>query len=488
MKDNEALLHAVVESSQDAICATELDGTITLWNGAAERLLGYSAAETIGRTIETIIPDERRAVEQIVLGRARAGHSVEQHDTVRRRRDGGLVEVVLRISPVFGPDGALVGLSHFLRERGLGTLLERRAQHLGALVESSDDAIASKDLDGIVQSWNPAAERLFGYRADEIIGQSIRTIIPHDRWPEEDEVLRRIRAGDRVDHFETVRQRKDGSLVPISLTVSPIRSLDGRIIGASKIARDLTALHAYATRLEQMVQERTSDLQRANAQLEAFAYSVSHDLRAPLRGMQGLSQALLEDYGDSLDETARDYARRIVSEASLLDRLIQDLLAYSRLSRLDLTLERIDSRHIVDAALRQLQDEISATGARIEIAPDLPAITANRTLLVQVLTNLLSNAIKFGGERPLVRIRAERSDGCARLWVEDSGIGIEPQHHERIFGAFERLHSADRYPGTGIGLAIVRRSIERLGGRVGVESQVGHGSRFWIELPVVEAA
>jgi PAS domain S-box-containing protein len=329
---------------------------------------------------------------------------------------------------------------------------------------------------------------MFGYSAAEVIGKSITLIIPEDRLDEEDEVLSRIRRGMRIDHYETMRRRKDGTLIPILLTVSPIHDHAGNVIGASKTARDLSALRTYATTLEQTVRERTAALEAANAQLESFAYSVSHDLRAPLRGMHGLAHALLEDHGSRLDERAREYANRIIAEAALLDRLIQDLLAYSRLTRIDVALEAVDVIDVVAAALHNLDGDIRATHATVDVASDLPRLRANRAVLIQVLTNLISNAVKFGGQRPIVRVRADSYGGSARIWVEDQGIGISPQHHERIFRAFERLHGPERYPGTGIGLAIVRKGIERLGGRVGVESEVGRGSRFWFELPRAEAA
>jgi signal transduction histidine kinase len=204
--------------------------------------------------------------------------------------------------------------------------------------------------------------------------------------------------------------------------------------------------------------------------------------------MYGLAHALVEDYGDTLDEQARDYARRIVHEASHLDQLIRDLLEYSRLTRIEVALEAVNVQDVVDAALHNLDEDIRARHAVVEVEPNLPQLRANRTVLIQVLTNLISNAVKFGGSEPTVRVRAQNENGRARIWVEDEGIGIAPKHHERIFRAFERLHGEERYPGTGIGLAIVHKAIERLGGRVGVESQEGQGSRFWFELPRAEAA
>jgi PAS domain S-box-containing protein len=442
----------------------------------------------VGRSIRTIIPRERWGEEDEVLRRIRAGERIEHFETVRQRKDGSLVPTALTVSPIRDANGVVIGASKIARDITLQRTLQREANRLGAVVESSDDAIVSKDLNGIVQTWNRAAERMFGYSAAEVIGRSITIIIPEDRLGEEAEVLSRVRRGLRIDHYETIRRRKDGTAIPISLTVSPIYDHAGQVIGASKTARDLSALRAYATTLEETVRERTAALESANTQLESFAYSVSHDLRAPLRGMHGLAHALLEDYGQALDDRARDYASRIVAEATLLDRLIQDLLAYSRLTRIDVALEAVDVRDVVEAALHNVDGDVRAAHATVEVAPDLPRLKANRAVLVQVLTNLISNAVKFGGERPLVRVRADSDDGKARIWVEDQGIGISPKHHERIFHAFERLHGPERYPGTGIGLAIVHKGIERLGGRVGVESEEGRGSRFWFELPRAEAA
>ena len=483
-----AHMAAVIQSSDDAIVSKDLEGIVQSWNPAAEQLFGFTGAEMVGQSIRKIIPENRWHEEDDVLRRVRGGERVEHFETMRQRKDGTLVPISLTVSPIRDGNGQIVGASKIARDVSTVAILERERNRLGAIVDSSDDAIVSKDLNGIIQTWNRAAERMFGYSAEEAVGQPITMVIPEDRLHEEDEVLGRIRRGQRVDHFETIRRRKDGTLIPISLTVSPIYDHTGQIIGASKTARDMSALRAYATTLEQTVRERTASLELANSQLESFAYSVSHDLRAPLRGMHGIADALLEDCGDVLDARARDYAQRIVMESRTLDQLIQDLLAYSRLTRIEVALEPVDVGEVVEAALHNLDEDIRTKHATIAVDTGLPRLRANRAVLVQVLTNLISNAVKFGGSEPTVRVRAQDVDGTARIWVEDSGIGIAPKHHERIFRAFERLHGVEAYPGTGIGLAIVHKAIERLGGRIGVESREGGGSRFWFELPTAAEA
>lgn len=248
-------------------------------------------------------------------------------------------------------------------------------------------------------------------------------------------------------------------------------------------------VQSYAAELEQRVEERTAELQRINEELEAFTYSVSHDLRSPLRAMQGLAQVLLEDHATKLDPLGREYAERIVSAAQRMDALIRDLLSYSRLGRIDLHLEPVELNMVVEKVLAQLEKEINESRAVVSIDRPLPAVTGHSTTLIQVVANLVENAIKFvaKGTKPKVRIYAEKKEEWVRLWVEDNGIGIAPEDRQRIFRVFERLHSIETYSGTGIGLAIVCKGMERMGGRVGVESAPGKGSRFWIELPEVRS-
>jgi signal transduction histidine kinase len=244
-------------------------------------------------------------------------------------------------------------------------------------------------------------------------------------------------------------------------------------------------LEHYTLELEMLVEERTSELQDANAELEAFAYSVSHDLRTPLQAMQGFAQALVEDYADQLDVVGQDYAQRVSNAAIRMDALIENLLQYSRLSRASIQLQPISLKLVIEEAMQLLEARIEETQAEITVREPLLSVIGHRSTLIQVVMNLISNAMKFVAPamQPKIEIWTEDVEGWTRLWIQDNGIGIAVEQQDRIFNIFERLHGLDAYPGTGIGLAIVRKGVERMGGRVGVESQVGQGSRFFFELP-----
>jgi signal transduction histidine kinase len=239
--------------------------------------------------------------------------------------------------------------------------------------------------------------------------------------------------------------------------------------------------------LERRVKDRTASLVEMVRELDTFAYTVAHDLRTPIRAMQGLSNILIEDFTPRLGPEGRDLAQRIARAGERMDALIRDLLAYSRLSREEVVLGTVDLDRMLREILKEAEGEIAARGAEVRLEGSLPRVRGHEITLRQAVTNLVSNALKFTapGERPRVRIRAEREAGRVRLWVEDQGIGIAIEDQTRIFRVFERIHAGDRYPGTGIGLAIVRRALERMHGRVGLESDAGKGSRFWVELEAV---
>ena len=471
----------------------------------AQRARGSSAALDIVRTGEGQAQMDRiRALLGDIVERESQRLGERQVLITRTTRDATsltIAALVLAVVTTTLAAALIVGAVRG-RERQRAALAqqeirERVTQRLAAIVENSDDAIIGKDLAGVITSWNAAAERMFGYSAAEAIGRPIMIIVPPDRVAEEEEVIRRLGRGGRTDHFDTVRWTQDGRLVDISLTVSPIRDSGAAIVGASTIARDITErkrveddLKRLNETLEDRVAERTRQLAEINAELDAFGYTVSHDLRAPLRAMNGFAKALLTAYGDKLDARGHDFARRVVAAAEQMDQLIQDLLTYSRLSREELRARPQDLADVVGEVLATLQADIRQRAASIAVADTLGQVMANRPTLTQVVTNLISNAIKFvaAGVTPRVRIWSEPRDGSERLWVHDNGIGIDPAHHARIFHVFERLHGHEAYPGTGIGLAIVRRATERMGGRVGVDSRAGAGAAFWIELPRATSA
>ncbi len=359
-----------------------------------------------------------------------------------------------------------------------------------------------------IEDWT---EKAYGSRKS-VVQQDIERLHHLNRRVSEGEYIITTASGEsRIWDFYSAPLGKlsDGRSLVISTAID---------VTASKQAEaEIRMLNAT---LERQVQLRTNQLQTANDELEAFTYTVAHDLRAPLRGMQGLAEALLEDYRHLLDELGQEYAQQIVNSGQQLEQLIQDLLAYSRLSRTDLSLQVVDLESAVAEAIAMVQADAKSSGAQISVRSPLFTVIAHRVTLVQVIVNLLTNALKFvEGAPPQVQIWAEEIDlpqepetdaptagewekgtwgqwensqllisSCQlpartiRLWVEDNGIGIAPEHQKRIFRVFERLHGIESYPGTGIGLAIVQKGVDRMGGQAGLESQLGQGSRFWIQL------
>lgn len=251
--------------------------------------------------------------------------------------------------------------------------------------------------------------------------------------------------------------------------------------------RMATTLAQSFNEKEELVQQRTAELQSANEELKAFAYTVSHDLRAPLRAVQGFTNAIRED-GRDLDPRISAHVDNIVAAADCMDTLVADLLSYSQISFKDIHIERVDTGRLLNEVVREMAAEIAKSDGQVIVTGDLPQVMANHGILTQIIMNLLNNAIKFtrAGERPMIRVWAEKDEAVVRLFIKDNGVGIAPVDHKRIFDVFVRLHGMDRYPGTGIGLASVRKGMERLGGAYGIESVPGQGSTFWLELPLTD--
>jgi PAS domain S-box-containing protein len=350
---------------------------------------------------------------------------------------------------------------------------------LAAIVDSSDDAIVSKTLDGIITSWNPAAEKMFGYEAAEAIGQSIRLIIPPELQAEEDYVLSQLRQGEKIDHFETTRQTKDGRRLNISLTISPVRNAEGVVIGASKIARDITAK-------KQMEREREAALERLSEALagrDEFIAIAAHELRNPLNVLMLLWQLMDRTQShssasrESLIERSRSQLARL---SSLVDRLLD--VARIRSGTFDLYLENFELGSLIRQVANRFELESPDNHISVQLEPHIEG-TWDRLRLDQVMTNLVSNAVKFGLEKSVL-ITASVNDDHVIITVRDEGIGISSEDFARIFKRFERANVRSHNEGLGMGLWITQQIVQAHGGVVMVQSELGKGSTFTVRLPL----
>jgi PAS domain S-box-containing protein len=481
----------LVEGIKDyAIFMLDVRGFVTAWNPGAERLFGYTSDEIIGQHLSCLFPPEIRDVAAADLDKAHS--DTFESEGWRVRRDGSRFWAESLTTPLRDQQGRHRGFARTTRDLSEKKEVEAALSRQAALLNLALDAIFVHDLDGRIVFWNRGAEELYGWKEAEVTGRSPHELLATEFPQPLDEIKARLLTKGRWEG-ELRHKTRAGTFVDVVSRWSLQRSDTGEPTAILEITRDVTEqkridaeLRKSKAELERRVAERTAELRDVNDELEAFAYSVSHDLRAPLRAMGGLSQALLEDYADALDAVGKEYTELIRSSAEHMDRLILDLLAYSRLARERIELSPVQLGAALRQALEQVQEDIRRSGATIGVVEPFPTVKAHRQTLVQLIANFMSNAIKFvaQGVAPQVRVRAETEGGRARLWVEDNGIGIAPEHHERIFRVFERLHGIEAYPGTGIGLSIVRKGAERMNGCAGVESSESGGSRFWVELPL----
>jgi PAS domain S-box-containing protein len=494
-------LRMILESVRDhAIFSMDLNGIVNSWNSGAEAVFGFSEAEAIGKPGAIIFTAEDRAdqaserelQEAIAAGMVRA-------DRWHQRKDGARLFVSSVVRPMddeFGKRVGFIKVARNITDRLLAQdQIRKEKEFSDAIISALPGLFYMFDEDGKWLRWNENLEKVTGYSGDEIRKQSLWDYVEERDRPRVFVGMKEVMESGQSS-FDVEIVTRDGQRIP-HLFFGRRIVLDGRtcVVGMSvdisvrkraeqELREAEERLRGYTTELEMHVAERTANLRQSLQSLESLLYHVAHDLRGPLRAMASFTKILLDEYAPGLDDRAQDYARRISTASHFMDQLVQDLLAYGHLAHSPFELSTVSLEVSIRAVLEQLADEIGKKGARVDVEHPLPCVKGNTAVVNQIILNLMVNALKFvpPGRAPVIRISAERKERV-RLWVDDNGIGIDPEYHERIFRVFERLHGGTQFPGTGIGLAIVAKGVERLGGSVGVESRLGGGSRFWIELP-----
>jgi PAS domain S-box-containing protein len=476
-------LAAIVEASDDAIIGESLEGIIRTWNAGAERHYGYSAAEAVGQSLDLIVPADRREELAQMLSAVGNGETVRRLQTVWRTKGGRLVDVSLTVSPIRAASGEVIGASAVARDVTEQRQIEERFR---LAVEASPSGMILVDAAGRIVLVNGEVERMFGYARGELINESIERLVP-DR-------ARRVHAelrdgflsaaeGRRMGQGRDVRgRRKDGTEFPAEIGLNPFSTREGRL--TLSVIVDISERQAMLERLE----AQTAELQRSNDELMQFAYVASHDLQEPLRMVASYTELFSARFTGQIDERADKYIRYISEGATRMQRLVRDLLVFARVGRQTVPTLPVDMNAVCQRVLNDLKPLIDGSDAEV-IVNHLPTVLSDDIQVGQVLQNLVANAIKFRGNAPpRIVVSAGRVREMARVSVEDNGIGIDMKFHDRVFEIFQRLHERGAYEGTGVGLAVVKRIVERHGGRVWFESIVGEGTRFHFTLPLAEAA
>ena len=470
----------VVESSGDAIMTNSLDGIISSWNKGAEHIYGYSAEEILGKNVSILEPDNLKGEIKQFFEKIKRDKKTQHYDTLRLKKNGTIINVSVTLSPVFDESGGLAAISAIVRDI-TENIKAKEALRLSniynrSLIEASLDPLVTIGHDGKITDLNTSTELATGYSRDEMIGTDFANYFTEPEKAEK--VYQEVFKDGFVSDYALEIRHRNGSIKPVLYNASVYNDESGKVIGIFAAARDITERR----RAEEKLKLKLEELARSNAELEQFAYVSSHDLQEPLRMISSYLQLLQRRYQGKLDEKADKYIYFAVDGASRMQNLINDLLEFSRVTTKAGEPELIDSEFILNQVLSSLELYIKENKATVS-HDSLPKVIADNTQLAQVFQNLIANGIKFHSEEtPKIHISAERKAGEWVFSVQDNGIGIDPNYSEKIFEVFKRLHKKEEYPGTGIGLAICKKIIERHGGRIWVESEFGKGSTFYFTL------
>lgn len=478
---DENALRQVIDEAPNGIVIVDSNGTIIYANSQTELMFGYDREELIGNSVDRLVPAELRnahkdhRADYMTEPSARLmGHMRELHGI---RKDGSHFHVEVGLKPIKTDKqifviASIVDISKRWEEQ------KAKAQ-LAAFVSSASAAIITKDLDGRIQSWNKGAENLLGYSAKEILGKPVEITIPAHKHEEEQSFRQRIREGENIAAFETERIDKAGNLIQVAVSAAPIKDQNDQIIATSTIIWDLTPLK----RMEKQLASKLAELERSNEDLQQFAYVCSHDLQEPLRVISNYVQLISKRYEHLLDDKGKQFIHYVVDGAARMQRMVEDLLLYSRAGTEPMR-SLIDMKTVLKSVQLNLKLAIEESHAIIEIGDNLPQIYGSELELIQVFQNLIGNAIKFRGEKqPHIRVSHVDDHNTVTVVVEDNGIGFDMKYAQKIFIIFQRLHTRETFPGSGIGLAICKKIVERYHGTLRTESKKSEGTKFFLTFP-----
>jgi PAS domain S-box-containing protein len=492
------VFRVTLRSVGDAVITTNNEARITYINGVAESLTGWTHEDALGQPLDRVfqIINEvtLQPVENPALRALRQGVVVGlANHTILIKKDGTECPIDDSAAPIRNEQGHVSGCVLIFRDVSAQRLIEREkanqlltARLLASIVETSNDAIISKSLDGIVQTWNVAAEHLFGYTAEEAVGRHISLVIPPERLAEEEQIIASLRAGKRIEHYETERVPKNGERITVSLTISPIKDDSGNVIGASKIARDVTK----QKRLEVDLRRLAADLSATDRRKNEFLATLAHELRNPLAPMSNMLEVLKRSNGDTeILKSAHDTIERQLAQ---MVRLVDDLLDLNRIThdRLELRRSEVELSSVIQQAVEVARPLIDSAGHKLIVdLPDEPIyLNADRARLAQLFGNLLNNSSKYTSAEGTISLNAERIDGEVLVTVKDNGAGIPQDKLDSIFDMFMQVDrtSEQSQAGLGIGLTLVKRLTEMHGGSIEARSAgEGQGSEFVVRLPVL---